>query len=114
MLENWRCSILPALLLLVLPVISMAQVGINISVNLAPPELPVYEQPAIPDDGLSMDPRLLGLERRRSGLLLGAGHLGTRSAAGISFGLQDIGAAVAASFYGMRATGVPRSASMVA
>jgi len=56
MLENWRRSILPALLLLVLPAISMAQVGINISVNLAPPELPVYEQPAIPDDGYLWTP----------------------------------------------------------
>jgi WXXGXW repeat (2 copies) len=51
MLKNWRRSVLPALLLLVLPVMSMAQVGINISVNLAPPELPVYEQPPIPDEG---------------------------------------------------------------
>jgi hypothetical protein len=51
MLKNWRISLLPALLLLVLPVMSMAQVGINISVNLAPPELPVYEQPPIPAVG---------------------------------------------------------------
>jgi hypothetical protein len=35
---------------------SMAQVGINISVNLAPPELPVYEQPAIPDEGYLWTP----------------------------------------------------------
>jgi hypothetical protein len=50
-LRNWRLSLLPAVLLLVLPVMSFAQVGIDISVNLAPPELPVYEQPPIPDDG---------------------------------------------------------------
>src|ERR1035438_5436209 len=34
----------------------MAQVGINISVNLAPPELPVYEQPAIPAEGYLWTP----------------------------------------------------------
>ncbi|MGA2841226.1 MAG: hypothetical protein ABSG18_13760 [Steroidobacteraceae bacterium] len=56
MLKNWRVSVLPALLLLVLPVMSMAQVGINISVNLAPPELPVYEQPAIPAEGYLWTP----------------------------------------------------------
>jgi hypothetical protein len=56
MLNNWRRSVLPALLLLILPVMSMAQVGVNISINLAPPELPVYEQPAIPDDGYLWTP----------------------------------------------------------
>jgi hypothetical protein len=56
MVKNWRVSVLPALLLLVLPVMSMAQVGINISVNLAPPELPVYEQPAIPAEGYLWTP----------------------------------------------------------
>ena len=56
MLNKWRRSVLPALLLLMLPVMSMAQVGINISINLAPPELPVYVQPAIPDDGYLWTP----------------------------------------------------------
>ncbi len=60
MFKNWRVSVLPALLLLVLPVISMAQVGINISVNLAPPELPVYEQPAIPAEGYLWTPGYWG------------------------------------------------------
>ena len=56
MLKNLRRSVLPALLLLLLPLMSMAQIGINISVNLAPPELPVYEQPAIPDEGYLWTP----------------------------------------------------------
>jgi hypothetical protein len=56
MLKNWRLSVIPALLFLVLPVMSMAQVGINISVNLAPPELPVYEQPPIPAVGYLWTP----------------------------------------------------------
>lgn len=56
MLKNWRMVLLPAFLLLVLPVMSMAQVGINISVNSAPPELPVYEQPPIPADGYLWTP----------------------------------------------------------
>jgi hypothetical protein len=56
MLKNSRFPVLAALLLLVLPVICLAQVGINISVNLAPPELPVYEQPPIPSDGYLWTP----------------------------------------------------------
>ena len=55
MLNNRRRLVLPALLLLALPVMTMAQ-GINISVNVAPPELPVYEQPAIPADGYIFTP----------------------------------------------------------
>ncbi len=60
MLTNWPRSVLPALLLLVLPVMSMAQVGINMSVNTAPPELPVYEQPAIPNEGYLWTPGYWG------------------------------------------------------
>ncbi len=56
MLKNWRVSVLSTLLLLVLPVMSMAQVGVEISVNVAPPELPVYEQPAIPAEGYLWTP----------------------------------------------------------
>jgi hypothetical protein len=60
MLKNWWRSVLAALLLLVLPVMGIAQVGINISANLAPPELPVYEQPAIPNDGYLWTPGYWG------------------------------------------------------
>jgi hypothetical protein len=56
MSKNWRRSILPALLLLALPVLALAQVGISISVNTPPPELPVYEQPPIPEDGYLWTP----------------------------------------------------------
>jgi hypothetical protein len=56
MLKNCRLLVLAALLLLVLPVMSMAQVGISISANSAPPELPVYAQPPIPDDGYLWTP----------------------------------------------------------
>jgi hypothetical protein len=56
MLKKWRIALFPALLLLVLPVMSMAQVGINISVNSTPPELPVYEQPPIPAVGYLWTP----------------------------------------------------------
>jgi hypothetical protein len=51
MLKIRRLSALLALLYIFLPGMSTAQVGIAISVNLAPPELPVYEQPPIPDNG---------------------------------------------------------------
>ena len=55
---NWRRSVLPTLLLCVLPAVSMAQFGISISVNvnLAPPVLPVYVQPPIPGDGYLWTP----------------------------------------------------------
>ncbi len=54
--KNWRRSVLPVLLLLALPVIAVAQVGISISVNTPPPELPVYDQPPIPDEGYLWTP----------------------------------------------------------
>ena len=56
MSKNSLNSVLMSLLLLVLPVISMAQLGINLSVNLAPPALPVYEQPPIPAEGYIWTP----------------------------------------------------------
>ena len=44
--------LLPALLLLIaLPVISHAQVSFGVSINIEPPELPVYEQPPLPAMG---------------------------------------------------------------
>ena len=56
MLTYWRGSVLTALLLAVLPVMSMAQVGVEISVNVPPPELPIYDQPPIPGDGYLWTP----------------------------------------------------------
>src|SRR5580658_10109876 len=56
MLKNWSRSIVPTLLLLALPHLSMAQLSVNISVNVPPPELPVYDQPPIPDDGYMWTP----------------------------------------------------------
>jgi WXXGXW repeat (2 copies) len=53
---NWSRCIAPALLLMVLPLVSMAQVSIGVSVNIAPPELPVYDQPPIPGDGYVWTP----------------------------------------------------------
>jgi hypothetical protein len=50
-------SILPALFLsIALPLAAPAQVGIGVSVNIAPPEMPVYEQPPIPGDGYLWTP----------------------------------------------------------
>jgi WXXGXW repeat (2 copies) len=51
LLKTWSRSILPTLFLLALPALSMAQMSVNISVDVPPPELPVYDQPPIPDDG---------------------------------------------------------------
>jgi hypothetical protein len=53
--KTWSRTIVPALLLLA-PVFGWAQVSVNISVNVPPPELPVYEQPPIPEDGYIWTP----------------------------------------------------------
>jgi hypothetical protein len=55
---NMRCirsiiCLVSALLVLAIPVASMAQI---ISITVAPPELPVYEQPAIPAPGYMWSP----------------------------------------------------------
>ena len=42
--KSWLRSLIPALLL-VIPALSLAQVSVN--VTIAPPELPVYDQPPI-------------------------------------------------------------------
>lgn len=55
-IKTWSRSILPALLLLAVPALSLAQVSMNVSVNVAPPELPVYDQPPIPQDGYMWTP----------------------------------------------------------
>src|ERR1700681_1164815 len=50
-------SIVAALFLsLALPLVSHAQVGIGLSVTVAPPEIPVYEQPPLPGDGYIWTP----------------------------------------------------------
>src|ERR1700719_410627 len=53
-IKTWNLSILPTLILLLSPALSTAQV--EVSVNIAPPELPVYEQPPIPGDGYIWTP----------------------------------------------------------
>jgi hypothetical protein len=56
LLKNWTRSILAALLVLALPALSNAQVSVNVSVGVPPPELPVYDQPPIPGDGYVWTP----------------------------------------------------------
>lgn len=51
----WPRWALPALLML-LPLASHAQFGINVSVGIAPPALPVYTPPPIPGDGYLWTP----------------------------------------------------------
>src|SRR5882724_4364814 len=55
-LKTLNRSLFPTLLLLALPVLSMAQVSVNISVGVPPPELPVYDQPPIPGEGYIWTP----------------------------------------------------------
>jgi hypothetical protein len=56
LLKSWGRSLLPTLFLLSLPALSLAQVSVNVSVGVPPPELPVYDQPPIPDDGYIWTP----------------------------------------------------------
>jgi hypothetical protein len=46
-------SLAPALLI---SAPALAQIGIGVSINIAPPELPVYEQPAVPGPGFLWSP----------------------------------------------------------
>jgi WXXGXW repeat (2 copies) len=50
------CPLFLALGVLAVSTVSFAQVGIAISIRIAPPELPVYEQPVCPDDGYIWTP----------------------------------------------------------
>ena len=52
----WTRSIAATVLALALPALTLAGVSLNVSVNVAPPELPVYDQPPIPGDGYIWTP----------------------------------------------------------
>jgi hypothetical protein len=58
MMKSWTRSLLPPLLMLVLllPGMARAQISVDVSANVAPPELPVYDQPPIPGDGYLWTP----------------------------------------------------------
>lgn len=49
-------SLLFVLILLAISAASSAQIGFGVSINIAPPELPVYEQPICPGDGYIWTP----------------------------------------------------------
>ena len=50
-------AIIPALLMvLALPISSHAQIGVGVAINIAPPALPVYEQPPLPEVGYMWTP----------------------------------------------------------
>ncbi|HWZ96218.1 MAG TPA: hypothetical protein VN025_00500 [Candidatus Dormibacteraeota bacterium] len=49
-------AFLLALVLLAISAASSAQIGIAVSIRIAPPELPVYEQPICPEDGYIWTP----------------------------------------------------------
>jgi hypothetical protein len=50
------CSLLLAVGLLTIPAQSQAQVAVDISVRIGPPELPIYEQPLCPGEGYIWTP----------------------------------------------------------
>ena len=49
-------SLLFALVLLAISAASSAQIRVGISIRIAPPELPIYEQPICPEDGYIWTP----------------------------------------------------------
>jgi hypothetical protein len=49
-------SLLLALGMMAMSAVSSAQVAVGISITIAPPELPVYEQPVCPGDGYIWTP----------------------------------------------------------
>jgi hypothetical protein len=49
-------ALIPALMLCALPTLAQAQVSVGLSVNIAPPEIPVYVQPALPAPGYLWSP----------------------------------------------------------
>ena len=54
-LKIWSRALIPAILCLA-PLVSSAQISVNVSVGVPPPALPVYEQPPIPADGYIWTP----------------------------------------------------------
>src|ERR1700731_2733465 len=56
MMKPWSRFLLPAMLALLLPGLGRAQISVDVSVNVPPPELPVYDQPPIPGDGYVWTP----------------------------------------------------------
>ena len=57
----WSRCIATAAALMLLPMLSMAQISVGLSVNIAPPELPVYVQPPIPADGFHSEEEIAHL-----------------------------------------------------
>jgi len=47
---------LASMMLFALPIVASAQIALGISINVAPPILPVYEQPPMPDEGYLWTP----------------------------------------------------------
>ena len=56
MKKSWRLLLLAPLLALQLPAWALAQISLDVSVDVPPPELPVYDQPPIPADGYLWTP----------------------------------------------------------
>ena len=78
-MRNLIRALIAALSLVALPVVSQAGLFVGVSVNIAPPVLPVYVQPPCPAPGYLWTP---GYWAWDDGLLLGARHLGARTGCG--------------------------------
>jgi len=107
-MRNIRLLLL-AVLILAIPAASFAQFGV--SVMIAPPALPIYTQPMLPQPVICGRPAigLTGMKDTSGCLAPGSSH--PRLAC---FGLPVIGGGAATPSPGMKATGVRRSASTVA
>ncbi len=56
LLRSLALALLSALFCLMMPTPSAAQIGVGVAVTIAPPELPVYDQPLCPGDGYIWTP----------------------------------------------------------
>jgi WXXGXW repeat (2 copies) len=56
MIRTFAFSLLFAMFCLMMPAPSAAQIGVGVAVSIAPPELPVYDQPICPGDGYIWTP----------------------------------------------------------
>ena len=112
---NWRRTILPALLLLALAGAQpWRKFGISISVNVPPPELPVYDQPPIPGDGYMWTPGYWAWGDDIQDYYWVPGTWVLAPQPGFLWTPGYWGSDGRAYSFGMRAIGAPRSASTAA
>ena len=110
MTKSWTHSLVAALFLSAAPLLAIAQISVDISVNVPPPELPVYDQPPIPGDGYLWTPGYWAWSGDEQDYYWVPGTWVEAPQPGI-YGLLAIGARMAALSSGIQAIGVHKWAS---